>query len=50
MNSPRKKTPLTDGERHSRFKEMAHEVEASEAPEAFDKVFKKIVTAPLSKP
>jgi hypothetical protein len=33
------KPKLTDAERHKRFVEMAHEVEADEAPEAFDRAF-----------
>jgi len=38
-----KKNPkLTDHERHERFVDMAHEVEASEDPKDFDKAFKKV--------
>jgi hypothetical protein len=39
------KPKLTDAERHKRFVDMAHEVEANEAPEEFDKAFRKIATA-----
>lgn len=41
--SDKKKSKLTDEERHARFVEMAHEVDASEDPEAFERAFKKIV-------
>jgi hypothetical protein len=34
---------LTDAERHKRFVDMAREVEASEDPKDFDRVFKKVV-------
>jgi len=37
-----KKAKLTDAERHKRFVEAAREVEASEAPEDFDKAFEKV--------
>ena len=45
MGTKRKQKPkpkLTDAERHKRFVEMAHKVEASEKPEDFDKAFKKV--------
>jgi hypothetical protein len=47
-NAPRKKlassnSKLTDAERHKRFVEMAHEVEASDDPKDFDRAFKKVV-------
>jgi hypothetical protein len=35
---------LTDAERHKRFVDMAHEVEASEDPKDFDRAFNKVVT------
>jgi hypothetical protein len=35
--------PLTDAERHERFKEMAREVEASEREEDFDQAFVRVV-------
>jgi hypothetical protein len=35
---------LTDAERHKRFVEMAHGVEASEDPKEFDEAFKKVVS------
>ena len=38
------KPKLTDAERHKRFVDMAHEVEADESPEAFDLAFAKVVT------
>ena len=34
---------LTDAERHRRFVDMAHEVEADERPQAFDDAFSKVV-------
>jgi hypothetical protein len=37
------KPKLTDKERHRRFVNMAHEVEADESPEAFDRAFEKVV-------
>ena len=41
--SPRpKKPPLTDPERHKRFKDMAKEVDADEDPGAFDRAFASI--------
>jgi hypothetical protein len=40
---PAPKPKLTDTERHSRFVEMAHEVEADESPGAFDRAFNKVV-------
>ncbi len=36
------KPKLAAKERHRRFVEMAHEVEADESPEAFDRAFEKI--------
>ena len=36
------KAKLTDAERHTRFKDMAKEVGASEDPKDFEKAFKKI--------
>jgi hypothetical protein len=36
------KPKLTDAERHKRFVDMAHEVEADESPAAFDRAFDKI--------
>jgi hypothetical protein len=43
------KPKLTDAQRHKRFVEMAREVEASESPKAFDRVFKVVISAPLSR-
>lgn len=40
---PKHKPKLTDKERHKRFVEMAHKVEADESPEAFDRAFNKIL-------
>jgi hypothetical protein len=37
------KLQLTGKERHRRFVDMAHEVEADESPEAFDRAFEKVV-------
>ncbi len=39
------KPKLTDTERHRRFVDMAREVEADESPDAFERAFKKVVTA-----
>ena len=45
MNAkPKPKPPkLTDAERHARFVEMARAVEVDESPEAFDRVFKRVI-------
>jgi hypothetical protein len=43
--SKKSKPKLTDAERHKRFVAMAHEVEADERPEAFDRAFKKVIRA-----
>lgn len=40
--APKRKTKLTDAERHKRFVAMAREVEADERTVAFDKVFCKV--------
>jgi len=45
-----KKPKLTDHERHERFVDMAHEVEASEDPKDFDKAFKQVAPAKPSAP
>lgn len=37
-----KKPPLTDAERHERFKEWARKAEADEDSEAFDRAFAAI--------
>jgi hypothetical protein len=39
----KRKPKLTNKERHKRFVDMAHEVEADESPETFDRAFQKIV-------
>jgi hypothetical protein len=44
-----KKTPLTDAERHERFKAMAREVEADKGPASFDRAFASVVTPPKPK-
>ncbi len=44
-----KTRPLTDAERHERFKRMAEDVGADEAPEAFDRAFARVVTPPKPK-
>jgi len=41
---PTPKKKLTDKERHKRFVDMAHEVEADESQEAFDRAFDKVVS------
>lgn len=41
--APRTKaSPLTDDERHKRFKAMAKEIDADEDPGAFDRAFASI--------
>ena len=40
--SAKPKAKLTDAERHTRFKDMAKEVGASEDPKDFEKGFKKV--------
>jgi hypothetical protein len=42
-NRGAKSSKLTDTERHRRFVEMAHEVEASDDPKDFDEAFKKVI-------
>jgi hypothetical protein len=42
MTKPAKRPPLTDPERHKRFKEMAKEVDADDDPGAFDRAFSSI--------
>jgi hypothetical protein len=37
---------LTDAERHARFLAMAHDVEASEDPRAFDRAFEDVAKPP----
>lgn len=39
---PQPKPKLTDEERHQRFKDMAHEIEASDDAKDFDKAFEKV--------
>jgi hypothetical protein len=47
QKSKTKRLPkLSDAERHKRFVEMAHEVEASDNPRDFDRAFAKVVTKP----
>ncbi len=41
--TPKPKSKLSNKERHKRFVDMAHEVEASDDPKAFDEAFKSIV-------
>jgi hypothetical protein len=43
------KPKLTDAERHKRFVEMAHKVEASSKPGDFEKAFKKVVSRKAAK-
>lgn len=42
-----KKPPLTDAERHKRFKDMAREIGADEDPASFDRAFAKVAAAPV---
>lgn len=45
------KPQLTGKERHKRFVEMAHEVEADESPGAFDRAFQSVIKpTPRAKP
>lgn len=44
-----KRPTLSDAERHERFKHMADEVGADDAPEAFDQAFARVVTSPHPK-
>jgi hypothetical protein len=46
MTAKAKRTKLTDAERHKRFVDAAHEVEASEEAEDFDKAFEKVTHDP----
>lgn len=42
--TPKKADKPSDSERHKRFVDMAHEVEASEKSEDFERAFKKVVS------
>lgn len=42
---PKRKSKLTDAERHKRFVEMARQVGASDDPRDFDKAFKKVASS-----
>jgi hypothetical protein len=46
------KPKLTAKERHKRFVDMAHEVQADESPEAFDRAFESVIRkdAPIKSP
>ena len=46
---PPAKAPLTDSERHQRFKKMAREVDADKDPAAFDRAFADVVSPPKPK-
>ena len=46
MAKKTKANELTDAERHTRFKDMAKEVGASEDPKDFEKAFKKVTSPP----
>jgi hypothetical protein len=49
MAAKSKREPkLTDAERHARFVETAHEVDASDDPDDFEKAFGRVVTPPPS--
>lgn len=52
--APKTKRPtkpkLTNAERHKRFVAMAHEVEADERPEGFDKAFQRVVVGGSNHP
>jgi hypothetical protein len=41
---PAPKAKITDAERHQRFVDMAHEVEASDDSNVFDEAFKQVVS------
>ena len=41
--APKRKTKLSDAERHDRFVDMAREVEASEEAKDFEGAFKSVV-------
>jgi hypothetical protein len=45
-SKPKRLPKLSDAERHKRFVEMAHEVEASEKPNDFESAFKRVVRPP----
>jgi hypothetical protein len=40
------KPKLTNAERHKRFVDMAHEVQADESPESFDRAFDRVLEPP----
>lgn len=40
----KRESKLTDAERHARFVETAHKVEASEESEDFERAFKRVTT------
>jgi hypothetical protein len=42
----KKKPPLTDAERHARFKEMAREMEAEDEAPNFDRTAKRLAELP----
>lgn len=44
-----KRPALTDAERHARFIETAKATDADESPQAFDRAFAKVATAPKTK-
>jgi hypothetical protein len=44
---PKRKPKLTDAERHKRFVDMAREVEASNDPKDFDRVFERVAAPRL---
>jgi len=45
----KRKSKLTDAERHARFVEVAHKVGASDDPKAFDEAFEKIAASKRGK-
>lgn len=45
-SKPTSKPKLTDAERHKRFVDMAHEVQADESPESFDRAFDRVLEPP----
>jgi hypothetical protein len=47
---PAKKHTITDAERAKRIREAAREIETDQSPQAFDRAFKKIVTAKRTPP
>jgi hypothetical protein len=47
---PKPKPKITAKERHKRFVDMAHEVEADESSQAFDRAFEEVIMSKQEKP